>query len=173
MTPALAPAPAPEDEWAEGPTLLRADALCLAGFASLCAGAIHAAAIGAHSDHDQAVLVFTIVAGFQLVWGALAVARSSRLLALTGAVGHLALVAGWLVAKRSGLGFIDGLEARDRTELGDGLAAGMASLAVVLFLYTVLRPHAQAMLTQLIAVSGRSAERGVGNVCVSPCRYRG
>src|SRR3546814_11102985 len=93
MTPALAPAPAPEDEWAEGPTLLRADALCLAGFASLCAGAIHAAAIGAHSDHDQAVLVFTIVAGFQLVWGALAVARSSRLLALTGAVGPLALVA--------------------------------------------------------------------------------
>src|SRR3546814_12292241 len=114
MTPALAPAPAPEDEWAEGPTLLRADALCLAGFASLCAGAIHAAAIGAHSDHDQAVLVFTIVAGFQLVWGALAVARSSRLLALTGAVGHLALVAGWIVAKRSGLGFIDGLVARER-----------------------------------------------------------
>src|SRR3546814_20359783 len=88
MTPALAPAPAPEDEWAEGPTLLRADALCLAGFASLCAGGIHAAAIGAHSDHDQAVLVFTNVAGFQLVWGALAVARSSRLLALTGAVGQ-------------------------------------------------------------------------------------
>ncbi|HEY9555177.1 MAG TPA: hypothetical protein VIR58_00500 [Acidimicrobiales bacterium] len=98
--------------------------------------------------------MFTIVAGFQLVWGALAVARSSRLLALTGAVGHLALVAGWIVAKRSGLGFIDGLEARERTELGDGLAAGMASLAVVLCLYTVLRPHAQAMLTQRIAVSG-------------------
>ena len=154
ITPAPAPASSPEDLWPEGSTWLRADALCLAGFSSLCAGAIHAAAIGAHSDHDQAVLVFTIVAGFQLVWGALAVARSGPLLAAIGAIGNVGLVGGWALAKRSGLGFIDGLEAREPIELGDGLAAGMASLAVVLCLYTLLRPPAKAMLPQRIAVSG-------------------
>lgn len=154
----IAPTPAAqaadEDVRPDGPTWLRADALCLAGFASLCAGAIHAAAIGAHSDHDQAVLAFTIAAAFQLVWGALAIARSSRTLAVIGAVGNLALVGGWVVAKRSGIGFVDGLGAREPVELGDGLAAGMASLVVVLCLYTVLRPHAEALLTQRIAVTG-------------------
>ena len=154
ITPAPAAESVQDDVWPDGPTWLRADALCLAGFASLCAGAIHAAAIGAHSDHDQAVLVFAIVAGFQLVWGALAVARSSRALAVIGAVGNLALVGGWAMAKRSGIGFVDGLEAREPIEVGDGLAAGMASLAVVLCLYTVLRPHARALLTQRIAVTG-------------------
>ncbi len=47
-------------------------ALAVAGFASIGAGAIHAAAVGVHSEHRQAALVFVAVAAFQIVWGALA-----------------------------------------------------------------------------------------------------
>ena len=49
------------------PAWLRADALCLAGFASVGAGAIHAVAVGVHSATDQAMFTFMAVAAFQLV----------------------------------------------------------------------------------------------------------
>ena len=47
----------------------------LVGASSLGAGAIHAAAIGVHSEHRQAVIAFTIVAAIQLGFGAVALAR--------------------------------------------------------------------------------------------------
>src|SRR4029079_6155731 len=43
--------------------------LTLAPVASLSAGAVHAAAIGAHSDHPQAAKTFAVVALLQLLWG--------------------------------------------------------------------------------------------------------
>ena len=52
-------------------------ALGIAGMASMGAGAIHAAAIGAHAEHRQAVLVFAVVAAVQLGWGAWALTRSA------------------------------------------------------------------------------------------------
>jgi hypothetical protein len=40
--------------------------LSVAGGASLAAGAVHAAAIGVHTEHHQAVVAFTVVAAVQL-----------------------------------------------------------------------------------------------------------
>ena len=77
--------------------------LALAGAASLGAGAIHAAAIGVHSEHRQAVYAFTAAAVFQLGWGAIALVRSSRWLALVGAVGNAAIFGGWVLAKTIGI----------------------------------------------------------------------
>jgi hypothetical protein len=105
--------------------------LAIAGSASLGAGAIHAAAIGVHSEHRAAVVTFTIVAAIQLGFGALALARPGRLLLALGAVANLAIVGGWLVAKTSGIGFISGLEGAEAPQTADALAAGLALVAVL------------------------------------------
>ena len=126
MTAADVPAVAPEarvESWGR---------LAVPGVASLGAGAIHAAAIGVHSEHRQAVLTFTLVAAFQVGWGALALTRSNPLVALVGIVGNLAAVGGFVLAKTSGIGFVDGLEAREAVQFADGTAAALALAAVVL-----------------------------------------
>ncbi|MBJ7453913.1 MAG: hypothetical protein JHC71_17790, partial [Blastococcus sp.] len=51
----------------------------LAALTSLGAGAIHAAAIGVHSEHQPAVLAFSFLAAAQLAWGVLALVRGNRL----------------------------------------------------------------------------------------------
>jgi hypothetical protein len=61
-----------------------APALAIAAFASIGAGAIHAAAIGAHSEHRQVVITFTIVAAIQIGWGVLALLYPGRLVTLLG-----------------------------------------------------------------------------------------
>jgi hypothetical protein len=111
--------------------------LALAGAASLGAGAIHAAAIGVHSEHRQAVYVFTAVAVFQLGWGAIALLRSSQWLALVGAAGNAAIVGGWVLAKTSGISFVDGLGEAESVQLADGLAAGLAVVAALVAISVV------------------------------------
>jgi len=49
--------------------------LRIAAVSSLAAGAVHAAAIGAHAEHPAAARVFVYVALFQIVWAGLALAR--------------------------------------------------------------------------------------------------
>jgi hypothetical protein len=114
-------------------------ALAVAGFASLGAGAVHAAAVGAHSEHRQAVWMFTVVAMFQLAWGAVALVRSGRFVALIGAVGNLALIAGWVLAKNRGISFVDGLEIAEPVQTADGLAAGLAIASVLGVVMAALR----------------------------------
>lgn len=106
--------------------------LTFAAWASLGAGAIHAAAIGVHADARQTALLFTAVATFQLGWGALALARQSRVIALVGALGSVALVGGWIVTQVRGIGFVDGLEAAQPAQTPDTLAALLAGLVTVL-----------------------------------------
>jgi hypothetical protein len=105
--------------------------LALGGCASLGAGAVHAAAIGAHSEHRAAVVTFSALALLQLGWGALVLARTRRSFALAGAVINLGAVAGWALAKSSGIGFIAGLEAVEPIQLADGIAAGLAAVAAL------------------------------------------
>ncbi|MGH9026632.1 MAG: hypothetical protein ACRDWD_11055 [Acidimicrobiia bacterium] len=105
--------------------------LALAGYASLGAGAVHAVAIGMHREHRQAVLAFTVVAAFQLGWGALALNRSDRWFAAAGVIGNALLVGGWVLAKTAGIGFINGLETAEGVQLADGMAALLAGLAVI------------------------------------------
>jgi len=55
-----------------------APAVAVAAIGSIGAGAIHAAAIGVHSEHRQAVITFTILAIAQLGWGVFALQRAGR-----------------------------------------------------------------------------------------------
>ncbi len=117
-------------------------ALAVAGFASIGAGAIHAAAVGVHSEHRQAALAFVAVAAFQIVWGAFALTHSSRWLALLGAAGNAVLIGGWVLAKTSGISWIDGLDTVESVQFADALAAGLALVSVVVSLAIVLEGRA-------------------------------
>jgi hypothetical protein len=109
--------------------------LAVPGLASLGAGAIHAAAIGVHSEHRQAVLVFALLAAFQVGWGALALTRRGPLpVVLIGAAGNLLAFGGWVLAKTSGIGFVEGLDVKEGIQFADGTAAALALAAVVLAL---------------------------------------
>jgi hypothetical protein len=110
--------------------------LAIPGLASLGAGAIHAAAIGVHSEHRQAVLVFALLAAFQVAWGALALTRSGPgpVVAIVGSAGNLVAFGGWVLAKTSGIGFVEGLDVKEGIQFADGTAAALALAAVVLAL---------------------------------------
>lgn len=105
--------------------------LAVGGAASLGAGAIHAAAIGVHAEHRPAVVAFTIVAAIQLGWGAVALARPGRILLALGALANVGIVGGWVMAKTSGISFVDGLGDAESPQLADSLAAGLAVVAVL------------------------------------------
>ena len=110
----------------------RATVIAIAGFLSLGAGAIHAAAIGVHAEHRPAALAFTLVAALQIGWGGLALVRSGRVVSLSGAVLGVGAFAGWVVAKTSGIGFVEGLDVAEPIQTVDALAAGLAVGTVVL-----------------------------------------
>jgi hypothetical protein len=101
-----------------------------AAIASLGAGAIHATAAGAHSEHRGVVVAFAITAALQLGWGALALVRSGRLVCLAGVAVNVGALGGWLQAKTSGIGFIEGLDVKESPQFADSLAAGLAAVAV-------------------------------------------
>ena len=106
--------------------------LGVAGLTSLGAGAIHAAAIGVHSEHRSAVVTFTAVAALQLAWGVIALLRGNRLIAVLGMLLGVGALAGWATAKISGIGLIAGLEEAESIQTADGLAAGLAAASVLL-----------------------------------------
>ena len=127
--------------------------LAIAGFASLGAGAIHAAAVGVHNEHSQAMRVFVVTALFQLVWGVLAQRRTSKAFALAGIAGNGALIAGWIVAKSSGISFVDGLEAKEAVQFADGLAVAFAIIAVLGALAALMRPTALVMKSAFASIA--------------------
>jgi hypothetical protein len=105
--------------------------LAVAALASIGAGAVHATAVGTHNEHRQAMYAFAILAVFQVGWGVLAFVRSSRWLSLLGAAGNAAALGGWVLARTSGISFVDGLEESEKVQFADGLAAGLAGVAVL------------------------------------------
>jgi hypothetical protein len=131
--------------------------VAIAALASIAAGAIHATAAGAHSEHRAAVVAFALTAVFQIGWGALVLLRPSRLVALAGVAGNAAAVGGWILAKVSGVGFVTGLDVREDPEFADTLAAALAIVAIVGALI-VLLPGLSARLSgrrpALVGVSG-------------------
>jgi hypothetical protein len=141
--------------------------LVVAGYASLGAGAIHAVAVGMHSEHRQAVLAFTAVATFQLAWGALALTRSDRWLAWVGAIGSTLVIGGWVLAKTAGIGFVDGLDTAEGVQTADLLAALLAGVAVMGALVGVFgadAPVRNAGLAQPFASSAIVAIAGLAVV---------
>jgi hypothetical protein len=112
-------------------SLTIAPAVATAAITSIGAGAIHAAAIGVHSEHRQAVITFTIVAIAQLGWGILALQRFGRVIAGLGIVINTAAVVGWIMAKSNGITFIDGLDESESAQFADTTAMVFAAIAVV------------------------------------------
>jgi hypothetical protein len=107
-------------------------ALAVAAFGSLGAGAIHAAAIGVHSDFKGIVTTFAILATLQIGWGVFAlVRRTGVLLALAGLVINLSAVIGWIFAKTIGIGFINGFQYPESPEFVDSAAMALAAVAVM------------------------------------------
>lgn len=110
------------------------------GAALLVAGVMHAATISTHSAHRPAVWTFLLIAAVQLVAGSVALARPGRRVgAMVAVVGGAALV-GWVVATTSGLPGIGGLDGAQPRRFADGLAAGLALLALVCGLKALVLP---------------------------------
>lgn len=105
--------------------------LTVAALASLGAGAIHAVAAGAHSEHTQAVWTFVALAAVQIGWGALALRGGGRTQAAAGAVLAIAALAGWTAAKVTGIPIIEGLGEAEAVQWSDGLAAGLALVSLL------------------------------------------
>jgi hypothetical protein len=105
--------------------------LSVAALASIGAGAIHATAAGAHSEHKAAVVAFVLTAAFQIGWGVVALVRPARWVSVVGVVGNTAAIGGWLIAKTSGISFVTGLDAQEDPQFADTLAAALAVVAVV------------------------------------------
>jgi hypothetical protein len=108
------------------PGVLRAAAI-----ASLGAGAIHATAAGAHSEPRTAAVAFALTAVLQIGWGALALWSGARLVGLAGVAVNGGALVGWALAKTSGIGFVDVLEAKEAVQFADAVAAGLAAIAIV------------------------------------------
>ena len=113
--------------------------LALAGSASLGAGAIPAAAMGIHAEHEQAARAFAVLAMAQLAWGAYAlVATRVRAGAVLGVVISGAAVGGWVMAKTTGISFIGGLGTVEDIQWPDVIAAALALVAAALSVRVLL-----------------------------------
>lgn len=130
--------------------------LAIGGAGSLGAGAIHAAAIGVHSEHRQAVIAFTIVAAIQLGWGALAFARPGRIVVALGVIANAVFLGGWALAKTNGISFVDGLEASEPIQFADAMAASLAVVALLAGLLYLL-PWGERLLKGGPLLTGVSA----------------
>jgi hypothetical protein len=85
------------------------------------------------------VLTFAVVAAVQLGLGGAALVSNRRSVGVAMAVANFAALVGWAMAKRSGIGFIDGMEEAEGVQWADGLAAGMAAAAVIGVAFTAMR----------------------------------
>ena len=121
--------PEPDRE-GERPARAVPGALVTAAIASLGAGAIHATAAGAHADPRSAAIAFAVTAALQIAWGAWALVRSGRLVSLVGVAVNGAALGGWVLAKTTGITFVDGLDAQESPQFADSLAAALAAVAV-------------------------------------------
>lgn len=127
--------------------------LAVPAMASMGAGAIHAAAIGAHPEPRIAAITFTATAAFQLVWGITALQASSRTVALLGGLGNAGIAAGWVLARRGEVP-IDGLDTALQMGVPDTIAAVLTACASLLALATaVRRPRERRPPVLLLAVS--------------------
>ncbi len=145
--------------------------LAVVAAASLAAGAIHAAAIGAHSEHRQASLIFMMTAVVQIAVGVSALIRPGPVVLSLGAMVQVGAILGWMLAKTIGLP-IDGLDVAEPVQRADSLAmilALLAALAVVAHLRaigtsTLIRHPTTtaicALLVAALAVPGMLATSG-------------
>ncbi len=122
---------------------------------SLAAGFLHAATIDSHRGHGVAAGLFTIVAIAQVAWAALALARPTRAVLLLGGVLNGVVVAGYVVSRTTGIGFLDGFEEVENIGFTDAAAAGLeAALVLGVFLLLVAAPSRRLWPAGRIGVAG-------------------
>jgi hypothetical protein len=106
-------------------------AVRVAGIFSIASGVVHGVAVGLHTDHPSAARTFAVLALAQVVVGLASLfADDRRVRGLVAAVNAVSVV-GWVVAKTSGIGFIDGLKTSEAVQATDLLCAVLAALAVM------------------------------------------
>lgn len=161
-------APGPGDPDTAGPGL-RVGPLAGAGIASLGAGAVHAAAAGAHGDDAAVAMVFAALALAQLAWGAHAVVARSRSAAAFGALLGAGAVTGWVVTRTSGIGAIDGFADVGAVTWPDAIAATLALVSAAWAVRVLLagdhrRPDPLAVTTTatIVAVAAFAGLATVG-----------
>src|SRR5262249_23681003 len=84
-----------------------------------------------------AALTFTAMAAVQLAWGVLALLRTNRFVVWSGLAIGAGSVAGWAVAKSTGIPFIAGLDVPEPIQVVDALAAALALVTVLLLGFTL------------------------------------
>jgi hypothetical protein len=158
------------------PAASRPGVLTVAAVASMAAGAIHATAAGAHSEPRAAMVAFVVTAIAQIGWGAWALSRATVAVSLTGAGLNAAAIGGWLLAKTSGIQFVEGLDTKESAQFADTLAASLAAVAVLGALAalmtgrsSVTRPHPAlvglvSVVVVALAVPGMVATGGHSHV---------
>jgi hypothetical protein len=98
--------------------------------------------------------MFAVVALVKVAWGVAALAWPSRRLAFVGIILNGSLVVGWAIAKRYGLGFIQGLDVPEPIETADTMCAALALYATLEAGAFALRPrmhHAKPWLANFSA----------------------
>lgn len=105
--------------------------LTIGAVASAAAAVLHATAAGVHADQPELARVFTVLAVLQLGAAVVSFLRSDRLASGSLLVVNGAAVVGWLVTRFVGISWIGGLEAAQRPQVADTVAALLAAVAVV------------------------------------------
>ena len=82
----------------------------IAGLASIGAGAIHAAAAGAHAEHASLSRLFVATAVAQIVVGLVLLVRGGRVAAAATILVNGGAVGAWLLTRSYGISWIEGLE---------------------------------------------------------------
>ena len=129
--------------------------LAIAAIASAAGGVLHATAAGIHADHPELSRLFVVLALAQMgaaVWGFVRPGRPAA--AVLAAVNAIALT-GWIATRVAGLPWIEGLEAAERPQPADTIAAVFAAVAVVMAVVALARrmPALPTHSVTLVAVA--------------------
>ena len=113
----------------------------LAAAASAAAGLVHAAAAGAHTDHDALAVAFGVTAMLQLAWAALLWQRgATRAAVVPGVLLQLAAIGTWAASRTMGIGWFPGLERAETIGFQDTTVVVLELLAVVAGIGALLVP---------------------------------
>jgi hypothetical protein len=102
----------------------------IAGIFSITSGLIHGVAVGMHGDHPTSARIFAVLAVMQVVGGISATLSNDRRWSFVVAAVNAVSFVGWLAAKTTGIGFIDGLDTAENIQSTDLLCAILAAMAV-------------------------------------------
>jgi hypothetical protein len=144
----------------------------VAGTCSLGAGAVHAAAAGAHGDARPAALTFVLLAVAQLVWGGTALVCRHDAVAGTGVLLAGGALSGWVLAKTLGLP-VPGLDVPEPVQAADAVCAALAAAAGLLCAATLHRSSAGLRLPLWTVVAAVTAVATGGAVTTAGHQHPG